>query len=58
VDDFIFTVRKNEMIEEFKLAMTREFEMTDWGLMSYFLGLEVKQDKASIFFSVRTPSAI
>lgn len=48
MDYLIFTVRKNEMIEEFKLAMTREFEMTDLGRMSDFLGLEVKQDKAGI----------
>ncbi|XP_061357068.1 secreted RxLR effector protein 161-like [Gastrolobium bilobum] len=31
--------------------MTKEFEMTDLGLMRYFLGLEVRQDKSGIFVS-------
>ncbi|KAJ4818102.1 reverse transcriptase [Rhynchospora pubera] len=42
VDDLIFTENSGEMIEKFKKAMMREFEMTDLGLMSYFLGLEIK----------------
>ncbi|KAJ3701279.1 hypothetical protein LUZ61_004984 [Rhynchospora tenuis] len=51
VDDMIFMGNNNEMIEKFKLEMSKEFEMTDLGLMSYFLGLEVKQDKSGIFVS-------
>ncbi|KAK2973762.1 hypothetical protein RJ640_002266 [Escallonia rubra] len=39
------------MFDEFKDAMAREFEMTDMGLMSYYLGLEVKQMKDGIFMS-------
>jgi Reverse transcriptase (RNA-dependent DNA polymerase) len=31
--------------------MTKEFEMTDLGLMSYFLGLEVRQENSGIFVS-------
>ncbi|XP_061358015.1 uncharacterized mitochondrial protein AtMg00810-like [Gastrolobium bilobum] len=31
--------------------MTKEFEMKDLGLMRYFLGLEVRQDKSGIFVS-------
>ncbi|XP_061345127.1 uncharacterized mitochondrial protein AtMg00810-like [Gastrolobium bilobum] len=31
--------------------MTKEFEMTDLGLMRYFLGLEVRQDESGIFVS-------
>jgi len=31
------------MLAEFKEAMFNEFEMTDNELMSYFLGIEVKQ---------------
>ena len=42
VDDLIFSGNNNEMIEEFKSTMTREFEMTDLGLLKFFLGLEVK----------------
>ncbi|KAL4335379.1 hypothetical protein GQ457_07G009100 [Hibiscus cannabinus] len=40
-----------EMIDEFKKAMMGEFEMTDLGLMSYFLGLENKQGDEGIFIS-------
>ncbi|KAJ4790458.1 reverse transcriptase [Rhynchospora pubera] len=51
VDDMIFMGNNNDMIEKFKLKMSKEFEMTNLGLMSYFLGLEVKQDKSGIFVS-------
>ena len=40
-----------EMIINFKKEMTQEFEMTDLGLMRFFLGIEVKQDKSGIFIS-------
>lgn len=39
------------MFEDFKKKMTREFEMTDMGLMSYHLGIEVVQGDAGIFIS-------
>jgi Reverse transcriptase (RNA-dependent DNA polymerase) len=42
VDDLIFMGSSGTMIDEFKRAMKKEFEMTDFGLMSYFLGLEIK----------------
>jgi Reverse transcriptase (RNA-dependent DNA polymerase) len=42
VDDLIFMGSSGTMIDEFKRAMKKEFEMTDLGLMSYFLGLEIK----------------
>ena len=42
VDNLIFMGNNVEMIKDFKEAMTREFEMTDLGLMKYFLGLEVR----------------
>lgn len=37
VDDLIFLDSNDQMIEEFKGTMTREFEMTDLGLMRFFL---------------------
>jgi hypothetical protein len=43
VDDLIFTGNNPSMFEDFKKAMTQEFEITDIGLMSYYLGIEVKQ---------------
>ena len=51
VDDLIFSGNNDEMIEEFKSTMTREFEMTDFGLLKFFLGLEVKQGETGIFIS-------
>lgn len=51
VDDLIFT-RSNPLIfVEFKEAMTKEFEMTDIGLMAYYLGIEVNQREDKIFIS-------
>ncbi|XP_022932473.1 uncharacterized protein LOC111438879 [Cucurbita moschata] len=55
VDDLIFLGNNDdEMIEEFKGTMTREFEMTDLGLLKFFLGLEVKQGETGIFISQET----
>ncbi|GKV18362.1 hypothetical protein SLEP1_g28758 [Rubroshorea leprosula] len=51
VDDLIFIGNNANMFEEFKKAMTQEFEMTDIGLMSYYLGIEVKQNEDGIFIS-------
>jgi len=42
VDDFIFTRSNPSMFEEFKKAMINEFKINDIGLMSYYLGIEVK----------------
>nr|GEX48663.1 reverse transcriptase [Tanacetum cinerariifolium] len=43
VDDLIFTGNSQSMIDELKKSMTREFEMTDIGLMSYYLSIEAKE---------------
>jgi hypothetical protein len=47
VDDFIYTC--NLSIDMFKSTMKKEFEMTDLGLMKYFLGIEVTQNDKGIF---------
>ena len=47
VDDMIYT--GNLMLEDFRTVMKKEFEMTDLGLMNYFLGLEVTQTNQGIF---------
>eukprot|EP00253_Pinus_taeda_P024657 PITA_24657 len=39
------------LIENFKIVMKEEFEMTDMGLLKYFLGIEVDQNENGIFIS-------
>ncbi|XP_013614679.1 PREDICTED: uncharacterized mitochondrial protein AtMg00810-like [Brassica oleracea var. oleracea] len=51
VDDLIFTGNHPIMFEDFKMEMRKEFEMTDIGLMSYYLGIEVKQEENGIFIT-------
>ncbi|KAL9253963.1 Retrovirus-related Pol polyprotein from transposon RE2-like protein [Drosera capensis] len=51
VDDLIFMGNNGDMIEEFKAAMTQEFEMTDLRVMRYFLDLKIQQGKEDIFVS-------
>jgi Reverse transcriptase (RNA-dependent DNA polymerase) len=42
VDDLIFMENNQKLIDELKKVMKLEFEMTDLGMMRYFLGLEIK----------------
>ncbi|KAH9695599.1 hypothetical protein KPL71_022832 [Citrus sinensis] len=51
VDDLIFTGSNPSLFEEFKRVMIKAFEMTDIGLMTYYLGIEVKQNEEDIFIS-------
>jgi Reverse transcriptase (RNA-dependent DNA polymerase) len=51
VDDLIFMGNRSIMVEDFKEAMMKEFEMIDLGFIKYFLGLEVKQHEKGIFVS-------
>jgi hypothetical protein len=47
VDDMIYT--ENLELTSFKHAMQSTFEMTDLGIMKYFLGIEVDQSTKGIF---------
>jgi hypothetical protein len=49
VDDLIVTGSNIQQVEEFKQKMMQVFEMTDLGLISFFLGMEIKQSKEEIF---------
>ena len=51
VDDLLMTGRSKELIEEFKGGMKEAFEMTDLGKMSFFLGMQVQQDRGEVFVS-------
>ncbi|XP_013624832.1 PREDICTED: uncharacterized mitochondrial protein AtMg00810-like [Brassica oleracea var. oleracea] len=43
VDDIIFGGTSKQMVDDFVKTMTKEFEMSMVGELSYFLGLQVKQ---------------
>lgn len=49
VDDVLITGNNTRYIENFKQEMMQAFEMTDLGLMSYFLGMEIKQGQNEVF---------
>ncbi|KAJ4724698.1 Retrovirus-related Pol polyprotein from transposon TNT 1-94 [Melia azedarach] len=51
VDGLIFTGNDELMFTEFKNSMKDEFDITDLGMMRYFLGLEVLQRSYGIFIS-------
>jgi hypothetical protein len=48
VDD-LFITGAEDLIAECKLGLASEFEMSDIGLMHYFLGMEVWQEEGHIF---------
>ena len=48
VDDLLITGRSKDKISSLKGAMKQAFSMTDLGLLSQFLGLEIAQTKAGI----------
>lgn len=49
VEELIFIGSNPSMFQEFKKAMIKKFEMTDTGLVSYYLGIEVKQKEDGFF---------
>ncbi|WVZ91404.1 hypothetical protein U9M48_037581 [Paspalum notatum var. saurae] len=48
VDDLILTGAQEEAISVFKEEMKRSFKMSDLGCLSYYLGIEVRQEHARI----------
>lgn len=51
VDDIIYTGSCDFLITEFKNNMMHEFEMSDLGLLHFFLGLQVVQTRDGVFIS-------
>ena len=51
VDDMLVTGDDTRLVEEFKQEMMQAFEMTDLGLMTYFLGIEIKQNENEVFIA-------
>ncbi|KAL8131272.1 hypothetical protein AgCh_007267 [Apium graveolens] len=48
VDDLLVVGSDKEEINKFKVQMSKRFEMSDLGLLSYYLGIEVQQGKMGI----------
>ncbi|KAG8493433.1 hypothetical protein CXB51_010976 [Gossypium anomalum] len=51
VDDLLVTGSKTGLINDFKTQMQEVFHMTDLGIMTYFLGMEVNQSDQGSFIS-------
>ena len=51
MDDFIYTGNDQAIFDDFKQSMMAEFEMTDLGMMYYFLRIEVLQSLEGIFIT-------
>ena len=49
VDDLLVTGNHTSLVEKFKLEMIEVFEMTNLGLMTFFLGMEIKQSEHEVF---------
>ena len=49
VDDLIFI--GDSSIKDFRTVMEDEFEMTDLGMIKFFMGIEVQQHESGIFIS-------
>ncbi|KAL0449217.1 UNVERIFIED_CONTAM: Retrovirus-related Pol polyprotein from transposon RE1 [Sesamum latifolium] len=50
-DDLIFTGNNSVLMQKFKQEMMKTYEMSDLGLLHYFLGIEVIQMEEGIFLS-------
>ncbi|GJV07898.1 putative ribonuclease H-like domain-containing protein [Tanacetum coccineum] len=51
VDDIIFGSTKKSMCTEFEEVMHKRFQMSSMGELTFFLGLQVKQQRDGIFIS-------
>ena len=51
IDDVIFTGNDAHLIKNFKTVTKEKFEITDMGLLRYFLGIEVEKNENKIFIS-------
>jgi hypothetical protein len=51
VDDLIITDSSKQGILSFKKEMTKMFKMSDLGMLHYYLGIEVRQQKSGVLIS-------
>lgn len=50
VDDIVYTVNDQEMMQTFKVDMMQKYEMSDSGLLHHFLGMKIIQTKSTFSF--------
>ena len=50
VDDLVITGTDSSCIKKFKAQMAQVFKMSDLGLLSYYLGIEVKRSKVGLHY--------
>ncbi|KAL0286691.1 UNVERIFIED_CONTAM: Retrovirus-related Pol polyprotein from transposon TNT 1-94 [Sesamum angustifolium] len=50
-DDLMYTGNNEKMIQDFKQDMLKTFEMSDLGLMHFFFGIEINQEKREYLYS-------
>jgi hypothetical protein len=48
VNDLIITDADGKKVEAFKALMKKTFDMSDLGLLSFYLGVEVRQDASGV----------
>lgn len=53
VDDLLITGSKVELVKEFKRSMSTKFEMSDLGLLTYYLDIEVVQYNGGSYLNTR-----
>ncbi|GJS47878.1 retrovirus-related pol polyprotein from transposon RE1 [Tanacetum coccineum] len=53
VDDLLVIGSNDHLVKKFKKQMESEFDMSDMGLVSYFLGMEIKQLPNGVHISQR-----
>jgi len=46
------TGNNTSLVEKFKQEMMEVFEMTDLGLMTFFLGMEIEQDEHGVINTI------
>ena len=51
VDDLIITGSRSLLIDEVKEKLSTQFEMTDLGVLHYYLGMEIWQSNSTFFIS-------
>lgn len=49
VYDIVYLISSQTLVENFRHDMKKTFEMSDLGLLNYFLGLEMRRRKNVIF---------